>query len=76
MKSIYAIFCPGVSESVLNYLCCIQFIKAAGAKKKKTQMLFRGPNGKTTEFSKVDHFFEMKAKLKCFLHFSFPACYK
>ena len=39
-------------------------------------MLFRGPNGKTTEFSKVDHFFEMKAKLKCFLHFSFPACYK
>lgn len=38
-------------------------------KKKKTQMLFRGPNGKTTEFSKVDHFFEMKAKLKCFTIF-------
>ena len=38
-------------------------------KKKKTQMRFRGPNGKTTEFSKVDHFFEMKAKLKCFTIF-------
>lgn len=37
--------------------------------KKKKQMLFRGPNGKTTEFSKVDHFFEMKAKLKCFTLF-------
>ena len=37
--------------------------------KKKTQMLFRGPNGKTTEFSKVNHFFEMKAKLKCFTLF-------
>lgn len=67
MKSIYAIFCPGVSESALNYLCCIQFIKAAGAKK-KTKMLFRGPNS-NTEFSKVDRFFEMKAKLKCFTLF-------
>ena len=35
MKSIYAIFCPRESESALNYLCCIQFIKAAGALKKK-----------------------------------------
>lgn len=70
MKSIYAIFCPGESESALNYLCCcIQFIKAAGALKKKKKMLFRGPNSKTTEFSKVDHFFEMKAKLKCFTLF-------
>lgn len=37
--------------------------------KKKKKMLFRGPNSKTTEFSKVDHFFEMKAKLKCFTLF-------
>lgn len=52
-----------------NYLCCIQFIKAAGAKKKKKKkMLFRGPNS-NTEFSKVDRFFEMKAKLKCFTLF-------
>lgn len=37
-------------------------------KKKKKKMLFRGPNS-NTEFSKVDRFFEMKAKLKCFTLF-------